>query len=120
MNKVLYLDDFLPNRIVVEHALKDIFSIKVVSSAKECFEATKNESYDIVLLDLNLDDNEIDGFQVLERINKYSHLKDTIFIALTNYIGDNWEQRCLKSGFHYYFPKPFTKKHVEQMITCLK
>ncbi|ARV05374.1 hypothetical protein BTO04_01110 [Polaribacter sp. SA4-10] len=114
--KVLYLDDDTISRFLVCQAVKDKYEIDAVEKAEEAFELAKNNDYEILLIDINLNDPNIDGFGVLEKLKTFSHLKDSTYIAHTNYFGEEWKLKCIDGGFHYYNPKPFMLSEFEKLI----
>lgn len=116
MKKLLYVDDYEPNRMIVEFTSKSEFEILVVEKPSECIDLASENFYDIILIDLNLNDSTIDGFGVLHELKKMKHLNNSIFIAHTNFIGDDWEDRCISEGFHAYYPKPFKIESFKNLI----
>lgn len=114
--KILYLDDDTLNRLTVCKAVEGKFEIDAVEKAEEAFELAKNNTYEILLIDINLNDAAIDGFGVLKKLKTFSHLKDSIYIAHTNYFGQEWRLKCINNGFDYYNPKPFILSEFEKII----
>ena len=114
--RILYLDDDELNRLLVCQAVKDQFEIDAVGKAEEAFKLANENDYDILLLDINLNDTHIDGFGVLQKLKTIPHLKDSICIAHTNYFGEEWERKCLNNGFDFYNPKPFILSEFEKFL----
>ena len=112
---ILYLDDDALNRLIVSRAVEKKHKIDTVETPTEFFELADKNKYDIFLIDINLNDPEIDGFGVLEKI-KTMGLQEAIFIAHTNYFGEEWEKRCIESGFDHYLSKPFMMPIFEDII----
>lgn len=115
--KLLYIEDSEINRFVVKELASDKYEIHAVETADECFKLVKSNSYEILLIDLNLNDPNIDGFGVLKELKSYDNLKDSIFVAHTNYFGGEWEEKCKEAGFDYYYPKPFVLETFEQLLS---
>jgi CheY-like chemotaxis protein len=114
--KILYLDDDTISRVSVCQAVKDKFEIDAVEKAEEAFKLAKNNNYEVLLIDINLADSNIDGFGVIKKLKTFSHLKDSIYIAHTNYFGEKWRLKCINGGFHFYNPKPFILSEFEKFI----
>jgi len=114
--KILYVEDSSINRMIVTRLASKDFEVEAVETAKECFELAKKDFYDILLIDLNLDDPNIDGFGVLKQLKAYPNLEKSIFIAHTNYFGPEWEEKCMNAGFDIYYPKPFDIDKFEQLL----
>lgn len=102
---VLYVDDNPINRLIGERTLRDKYAVTAVETAEEVFALLEKHDYDMYVIDLNLNNPEIDGFGVLSHIKNIKG-NDAVFIACTNYLGDDWEKRCLAAGFDYYLVKP--------------
>jgi CheY-like chemotaxis protein len=105
--KILYVEDNNVNRFILKRLASADYDVDAVETAKECFDLAKKNVYDILLIDLNLDDPEVDGFGVLKELKTYPNLSNAKFVAHTNYFGEDWSEKCLNAGFHYYYPKPF-------------
>ena len=116
MKTLLYTEDNDINRLIVEELACDAYIVHAVETAKEAFELAKKENYDILLIDLNLNDPEIDGFGVMKKLKTYPNLTNSIFIAHTNYFGDDWKEKCLNAGFDFFYPKPFEVDNFSKMI----
>lgn len=85
------------------------FSVKVVSDGIEALEAMGRESFDLVLMDLQMPN--LDGFQAVAEIRRKEQLTGERIpvIALTAHamVGDR--QRCLDAGMDSYISKPIDK-----------
>ena len=115
--KILYVEDNPINRLIAKTLLNKVYSIDVVETADEAFELAETNEYQIYLIDINLNDPDIDGFGVLSQIKLKKENKDSVFIAHTNYVGNEWEKTCIEAGFDYYLPKPLD---VNAFSNCLK
>lgn len=106
--KVLYLDDNNINRVIVSKMLSKEHIIDCVENAEEAFNLFSQYEYDVVLIDINLNDPIIDGFGVLQKMKSTLDSTNNIkFIAHSNYIDDGWEERYNQAGFNAFLPKPF-------------
>lgn len=114
--KILYLDDDAINRLVVAKTVNEKYEIDAVEKASEAIALGEKNKYDILLIDINLNDHSIDGFGVLKKLKTFPHLEDAIYIAHTNYFGDEWELRCINNGFDSYLSKPFVLSEFEKLV----
>ena len=73
-------DNFL--RDIFSRKLSDTFDLTSTASGKEALEIVKEKKPILVLLDLNLPDEN--GFDVLREIRENEELKDTLVLILTN------------------------------------
>lgn len=118
--KVLCLDDNNINRVIVSKMLGKEHIIDCVENAEEAFKLFSQNEYDVVLIDINLNDPIIDGFGVLQKLKStLDSTKNIKFIAHSNYIDDDWEERCNQAGFDAFLPKPFKLDVFSTMISKL-
>ena len=113
---ILYVEDDAINRLIVNKTLEKKYSIDAVEHPDEAFKLADEKSYDVFLIDLNLNLPDIDGFGVLTALKKNIKNKDAVYIAHTNYFGDEWKEKCLRAGFDHYFPKPFKLSDFENIL----
>lgn len=114
--KVLYVEDNTINRLVFQKMLQQVAEVTTVETGKEGIALAKDNFYNVIFIDLNLNDLEIDGFEVLKEVKDYGHLKESKFIALTAYNEKEWEDKCQKAGFDNFISKPFNKEDLIKQI----
>ncbi|GGH01015.1 hypothetical protein GCM10011416_19620 [Polaribacter pacificus] len=114
--RILYLDDDAISRLTVSKIVDGKYEIDAVETTTEFFSLLDKNSYDIFLIDINLNDSDIDGFGVLKKIKEKNLPEETIYIAHTNYFGQDWENKCLANGFSSYLAKPFIMPIFEKII----
>lgn len=102
--RVLYVEDNPINRLVVEKSLQKLCTIVTEENGFKAIELASHDPYDIYILDLNLGDPDIDGFDVLKFLK--SKYKNACYAALTAFSGKEWEEKCLSAGFDLYYNKP--------------
>lgn len=105
LKNVLIIEDERP----LGHALElkighSGFTAKVASNGSEALEALKNESFDVLLLDLILP--EIDGFALLKQIRELD--KNVKIIVLSNLGQDEDKERVAPYEISEYFVKSNT------------
>jgi CheY-like chemotaxis protein len=120
ITSVIYVEDDATNRFVVERLLGDLYQADIVETPEASFALAKKQAYDVALIDLNLNHPKIDGFKVLEEFQKNENFKHTLFIAHTNYYGDEWKTKCLDAGFDYFYPKPFDLETFESILSNIQ
>jgi DNA-binding response OmpR family regulator len=92
------LAEFLHQRLVQEQ-----FSVQVVSSGPEAQQLVSDQSYDLVLLDLNLPGGE--GLDVLRGIRSKRPDLPVVIVTGTNMVEER--VRGLDAGADDYVAKPF-------------
>lgn len=115
--KILMIDDD-PNVVeIVSLGLQMRWpEAKLVSTAlgEEGVKMVRNESPDIVILDLGLPD--ISGFQVLERVRQFSNVP----VLILSVFGEEADiARGMKLGATDYMVKPFSQVELQAQIKAL-
>jgi len=109
--RVLVVDDNEYNQIVVKETLelkiKNIIT-DVVSGGNEALDKLKNNSYDVILMDLVMPD--LNGFEITQKIRTEfpAPVSETKIIALTASVVKSEIDKCYATGMNGFIPKPFT------------
>lgn len=102
--KILLLEDEYSLRKSVKELLEDCnYHVYDFSNGKEALDAILSNSYDLLILDVNVP--EISGFELLEQLNSKGISIPTIFMTSLTEI-DNLE-RGYETGCCDYIKKPF-------------
>jgi two-component system sensor histidine kinase BarA len=113
--KVLIVDD---NKVNLKLASELIslwgHQVYEAESALEAMDIYKKESFDLIVLDIQMP--EIDGIELLEMMRIENEQDQTPTVALTANILDNEEQRLLKQGFNYYLSKPIDEEKFRRIL----
>ncbi len=107
--RALVLDDSLETRELIRFFLEPYFHMTVVESAEEVFNSTWEGTFDIILLDINIGDEEWSGLDVLAVLRKLPEYGGVPIVAVTAYALPGDEQRFLEAGFDGYISKPFVR-----------
>lgn len=114
---VLVVDDNDMNRMVVQKLLK-MTQVKVdmASSGIECLEKTKQNRYDIILMDHEMP--EMDGIQTLHKLRTQENglCTNTPVIALTANAGSDMKAFYISQGFQAYIAKPIHRSLLEAVL----
>lgn len=105
MKHILMIDDVTINLRCVNEVLKDEYEVSMAKSGKQAFSLLKQNKPDLILLDISMP--EMDGFQVMERLQSSSETKDIPVIFLTGESDYEKEAKCLKVGAMDFIRKPF-------------
>jgi signal transduction histidine kinase/CheY-like chemotaxis protein len=107
---VLVAEDNLVNQRVLAHLLKKIgYSAEFVSGGFECLKRLARESFDIVLMDVQMPD--LDGMETARRLRALSgHATSPWIIAVTANAMPEDRQRCLSAGMNDYLSKPLREE----------
>lgn len=120
MKKILIVDNSSYMRMFVKKILiKGGFYITYEASGKEdAMEVFKNEKPDIVILDLNMSENTMDGMQVLTDIIKINSRAAVIIMSAVGY--DDVKDKCIELGAKCYIKKPFDAETLLKVLDRYK
>lgn len=113
---VLVVDDNLANLKLAKELLKEFNTqIDTASSGKEALEFTKNQSYDLILMDIQMP--EMNGYKTTKTIRDREE-KDqrTPIIALTAHAIAEEKTKILLSGMDDFLSKPVSSTDISHII----
>lgn len=108
MDHILVVDDDQVNLIVTQGLLKSHYEVDMVSSGEAAFRYLKQKKPDLILLDLHMP--EMDGFEVLSRLQGEEENAEIPVIVLTSDEDQDTEVRVLKAGAMDFIQKPFAQQ----------
>ena len=103
--KLLVVDDHPLNRDILSRRLRrQGYVVIVACSGSEALEKIFGDTFDLVFLDLN--PGEIDGYQILEQLQRRGILQHLPVIIISS--GDDMQDvaRCIEMGAEDYLSKP--------------
>lgn len=113
---ILLVDDNIINQQVASEILKKIGCITDLAvSGKEAIAKTSNQTYDIILMDIQMP--ELDGIQTSIEIRKSTLNNKTPIIAMTAYAMQEDREKFLDAGMDDYIAKPV---RLNTLITKIK
>jgi len=117
--KILLVEDNLLNQKVVIYNLKKLnYDIVAVNNGYDAIEKIKDNSFDLVLMDIVLPG--INGFEITAEIRKFekenARNNPVSIVALTANTLNNDREKCINAGMNDYLPKPFTAVELINMI----
>jgi PAS domain S-box-containing protein len=118
--KILLAEDNRVNQVLAVRLLeKRGYTVVLVETGKAALEALQNESFDLILMDVQMP--EMDGLEATARVRKHEKTtgKHIPIVAMTAHamVGD--KERCLQSGMDAYISKPLTVKDLFATIEGL-
>lgn len=91
-------------------------SADIAESGRAAIDLWKNNSYDLIFMDIGLPD--MDGYEVTHRIRVQELVKKTHIpiIALTAHAGDENKKRCIEAGMNAVLSKPLTRQNCVDIL----
>lgn len=112
---ILAVEDNSETQLLLEHLLKKSFEVVVVPGVDEALEAIDRQSFDALLLDINLSEQRT-GTDLLHLIREREDMAEVPAIALTAYAMPGDREDFLEAGFDQYVSKPFTRTDLTDAI----
>ena len=115
-SKILVADDNFLNREIVTHILtKEKANFTIVKDGLEALNLMQKETFDMVLLDINMPNLSGESLMRQKEAYRKSNLETPILALTANHTEEEVEG-YLKIGFIDVIPKPFTSKQFVQML----
>ena len=119
--KILYVEDNKVNAIVMDKMLsQEDTHILIAENGKEAINIAQENELDLILLDINLGKNQMDGCEVLKKLQELKIASITPIFAVTAYAMPGDEKHFKSIGFDQYFSKPVNFPQLRSEIKKLK
>lgn len=116
--KILIVEDYAPNVMVVEEYLNWFgYSYDVAENGLIALQKYKTHKYHAILMDIQMAD--MDGFTATNEIRDYekaNNLPRIKIIGMTAFALGSDRERCLKAGMDEYIPKPFNSEELRRKL----
>ena len=115
--RILLAEDNLINQQVALQLLEHLgYRVDAVANGLEVIEALERQSYDVVLMDVQMP--EMDGLEAARRIRRtFAEDRQPYIVALTANAMREDRERCLAAGMDAYLSKPM---RVPDLTRCLQ
>ncbi|WP_378187479.1 response regulator [Aquimarina sp. W85] len=118
--KILYVEDNKINAVVMSKMLsKNAYNVISVPNAQAALQKATTFKFDLILIDINLGVNQMDGCQLLKALRLIETVKVIPIYAVTAYALPGDETRFLQQGFDQYFSKPVNFEKLLDAIAIL-
>ena len=114
--KILIVDDSEMNREILSSILGDEFDILEAADGKECISVIRKYGRDIALVLLDIVMPEMDGFEVLEFMNKHEWIDDIPVIMISGEDSAASVKKAYEMGVSDYINRPFDVEVVHRRV----
>lgn len=105
MGTILVVEDYDDVRRMLKVLLEsEKFHVLEAATGSEALDVIKDESPDVILMDLALPG--FDGFETIRRIRAIDGFQNTPIVVLTAYTGASTYETALQAGSNYFMAKP--------------
>jgi two-component system, sensor histidine kinase and response regulator len=115
--RILLAEDNVVNqRLAIRLLERDGHTVKMVSNGEEAIEAFDSESFDLILMDIQMP--AMNGFEATAEIRKREQTTQTVIpiVALTANAMEGDRERCLAAGMNDYVSKPIQIEELNAVI----
>lgn len=117
--KVLIVDDYAPNRLLLSEQLKYLnHHVTQSSNGEEALEIFISEKFDLIITDCNMP--KMDGYELAKRIRYHEKEQDIPPIYIIGYTANAQKEafdKCLKSGMNSCLFKPINIEDLSNEIS---
>jgi CheY-like chemotaxis protein len=106
MKRLLYVEDDPINAFVIKRLLAQEYTTEHVEDGETCLDILAKESFDLVLMDINLGRGKMDGVETMKKIKEQLAFQSLPIVAITSYAMPEDKERFLGEGFNGYLSKP--------------
>lgn len=116
-SRVLLVEDDQSLARLAMHRLKEFnATVDCVSNGEQAVTKALAGVYDVVLLDMEMP--ILDGFEAVRRLRNSGYVG--YVVAVTGLTQPEDKSRCLDAGCDHYFPKPYTREDLLDLIRPLQ
>jgi hypothetical protein len=113
---VLMVEDDYINIFMMQKIFESLFDITYAKTSAEAINLLNNNTYDLVLMDINLGDETISGVDILKKMKQDQRHAQTRVFAVTGYVMEGDHDKYLNLGFDEHFPKPLAKETLMEAV----
>lgn len=112
---VLVVDDEMTTRRLVAFTLKPLdIEVMGADDGKTALEFVQKRTPNLIIVDINLPG--MDGFTLMEQLNRLPQLRDIPFVAYTARNVPDDEARARKLGARSFLFKPFAASNLRHLV----
>jgi len=113
--RILIIEDNIESQLILKVYLRDLYSVDIAEDAESGLGFLKANTYDLLLLDINLP-GKLNGEDVLKEVRNDDILKKMPVIVITAYALKGDRERFINQGANDYLSKPVEKHTLRDTI----
>lgn len=120
MPLILVAEDDGIARLLIVKIIKKLGHVPIeAENGKVAFELLEENFDDIKIIVTDLMMPEMDGYQLIRKINQDSRYKNIPIIVQSAYLGVKATAKLMEEGIEYVIPKPIDTKDLEHYLKLL-
>jgi CheY-like chemotaxis protein len=116
---VLLVEDDPVTSFFMKKILSRHYDVQHASNSSEALSLVQENTPNVILMDINLGEESLDGVGILKEIRKDKKFDPVKILAVTSYALDEDRERFLKEGFDAFIPKPVKQEPLLQEIEAV-
>ena len=116
MKSILYVEDDKINALIIRKMLQGNYDIEIAIDGQSCLNMLDNKHFDLILMDINLGNDKMDGIQTMNEVKKKLGNKAPKIIAVTAFAMPEDQKKFLNLGFNAYISKPIDEQVLVNLI----
>ncbi|MCS6967366.1 MAG: response regulator [Cytophagales bacterium] len=113
---ILIVEDDKINAFLFRQYLSDYYNVYCADSRAELANILRKISIDLIIMDINLDNCEGNGIDLLVNLRKDYPTQRFKAIALTAFTEEEYEQACKEAHFNAFCRKPLSKETLLSLV----
>ena len=114
--QILIVDDSVINRAILSEILSGDFRVLEAENGEQCLDLLHEHAGDIALILLDINMPRMDGFEVLNYMNRNHSIEDVPVIMISSEESDEYIRRAYELGASDYVSRPFDARVVYQRV----
>lgn len=113
---ILIVEDDNISLFVLKKMLDRDYVVHSASNSQEAFQKIRETSIDLILMDINLGEDSLDGIKLMKEIRANDPYQNLPVFAITSYAMAQDKTNFLKEGFDAFLPKPVKKDDLNKAL----
>jgi CheY-like chemotaxis protein len=111
---ILVIDDESINVLIYETLLSKHFNLTCVYNAVEALNIIEKQSFDFILMDINLGEWQMNGVELMKKIRQMNPMLKSKIFAVTAYFENR--NMFIAEGFDELYTKPIIKEDILEAL----
>ncbi len=116
---ILLVEDDPVTSFFMKKILSRFYDVQHASNSTEALSFVEENTPHVILMDINLGEESLDGVGILKEIRKDKKYDPIKIMAVTSYALNEDRQRFLNEGFDAYVPKPVRQEALLKEIEAV-
>ena len=117
--RLLLIEDDPISMLISTEMLMHDYKLFHATSGETGLELASKIKFDLIIIDLHLNDEEMDGIKVMHIIKENIENSTTKLMAISSFCQPDDRKKLLEEGFDMFFEKPLEKDEILKAINII-